>query len=120
MVRAFRESGKPALMTVLRNKGKWDKSNVIFAGGDVTLYDKRPEPETADRMAFIDYGLAVLRRSAVAERIPSGVCYDLARFYHSLSVEGQLAGFEVGERFYEIGSLAGFNDFTQYLLKLSR
>lgn len=119
VMRAFRESGKPALMTVLRNGGKWDASNVIFAGNEVLRYDKCPPREIAGRMAFIDYGLSVLRRSAVAKRIPSGVRYDLARFYHSLSIEGQLAGFEVGERFYEIGSPAGFNDFTRYLLKLS-
>ena len=31
--RAFMESGKPALMTVFRNEGRWDRSNVEFDGG---------------------------------------------------------------------------------------
>src|SRR4029077_12676541 len=37
---AFRASGRPALMTVLRNEGRWDKSNADFDGRLVTRYSK--------------------------------------------------------------------------------
>ena len=40
-VRAFDESRKLALMTVLRNQGKWDTSNVVFEGGEIVVYDKK-------------------------------------------------------------------------------
>ena len=113
----LRAGEKLAVMTVLRNEGRWDKSNVIFEDGTLLKYDKRPSSEVIAYMKFIDYGLAALRSSAVAERIPPGVAYDLADFYQSLSAEGQLKGYEVSERFYEIGSPAGLSDFTSYLLK---
>src|SRR5215813_9069589 len=54
---AFRRSRAPALMTVFRNEGRWDTSNVLFDGSRVVRYDKRhPTPD----MKFIDYGLGVL------------------------------------------------------------
>jgi NDP-sugar pyrophosphorylase family protein len=51
--RAFTESGKPALMTVLHNEGRWDTSNVEFESGQLRLYDKKPGPHRA-RMCHID------------------------------------------------------------------
>ena len=114
---ALREGSMPAVMTVLQNEGRWDECNVIFEDGKLIKYDKRPSPEVLAQMKFIDYGLAALRRQTIVDRIPAGAPFDLADFYQTLSAEGQLDGYEVGERFYEIGSPAGFSDFTTYLLK---
>ncbi len=36
----FTESRQPALMAVLRNEGRWDRSNAIYDHGHVLLYDK--------------------------------------------------------------------------------
>ena len=41
VVEAFRESGQPALMTVFRNEGRWDASNVWLENDRIRLYDKR-------------------------------------------------------------------------------
>jgi hypothetical protein len=38
----------------------------------------------------------------------------LADIYHRLSLSGQLAGFEVYERFYEIGSGKGLTEAVDY------
>ena len=38
VVEAFRASGQPALMTVFRNEGQWDTSNVWFEDGRIRLY----------------------------------------------------------------------------------
>ena len=43
------------------------------------------------------------------------VAFDLADLYHLLSIENQLAGFEVKERFYEIGSHQGIKETELYL-----
>jgi hypothetical protein len=40
---------------------------------------------------------------------------DLADVLHRLSREGHLAGHEVTERFYEVGSVAGIEDFSRYV-----
>jgi N-acetyl-alpha-D-muramate 1-phosphate uridylyltransferase len=107
---AFVQSGKSALMTVLRNEDRWDKSNVLFREGRIVEYNKRtPRPE----MAHIDYGLGLLA-GTVLEPYPSGQAFDLADVYHRLSLAYQLAGFEVSERFYEIGSHQGLKETEAY------
>jgi N-acetyl-alpha-D-muramate 1-phosphate uridylyltransferase len=112
---AFQASGKPALMTVFRNDGRWDTSNVIFDGRLVTLYDKQRRMRPAADFTFIDYGLIALARRVVAGEIPAGGNADLATLLHGLSVRGELAGFEVAQRFYEIGSPAGLEDLETWL-----
>jgi len=108
--RDFLASGKPALMTVLKNDDQWDKSNVLFRDGCIVEYNKRtPKPE----MTHIDYGLGVLSAS-VLENAPVNEPFDLADIYHELSVRGLLAGHEVFERFYEIGSHKGLDQTIEY------
>ena len=113
--RAHAGAGKPALMTVFRNDGRWDTSNVIFDGRMVTLYDKERRTRPASDFTFIDYGLSALSRQVVADELPLGARADLAALFHELSVRGSLAGLEVAQRFYEIGSPAGLEDFERWL-----
>src|SRR5579864_38731 len=117
---AWRKSNQPALMTVLRNEGRWDASNAIYQDGRVTLYDKtRPAPMLT-QMLWIDYGLSVLTREVIAARIESGSVADLAGVLKALSIEGRLAGLEVKNRFYEAGSPEGLRDLEAYLGDASR
>jgi NDP-sugar pyrophosphorylase family protein len=117
--RAFRESGKSALMTVFLNTSEWDTSNVVFdaENGLVALYDKRRTLRPASEYRYIDYGLTAYRRDTIARLIPSGVRYDLADVLHALSLAGDLAGLEVFERYYEIGSPAGLADLEKHLAR---
>jgi NDP-sugar pyrophosphorylase family protein len=109
----FLNSGKPALMTILRNQNLWDKSNVLFLDGCIAEYNKRtPRPE----MAHIDYGLGVLSAAALKDA-PVNEPFDLADIYHKLSLQGALAGHEVFERFYEIGSHKGLEETIDYFKK---
>jgi NDP-sugar pyrophosphorylase family protein len=100
---AFERARAPALMVVLNNNGRWDRSNVVFRDGQLLKYDKRvTDPE----MTYIDYGVALLRREIV-ERIPEHQSFDLADLYRRLVEERLMVGYEVTERFYEIGSPEG-------------
>jgi NDP-sugar pyrophosphorylase family protein len=108
---SFLNSKKPGLMTVILNENKWDKSNVIFKDGIVLEYNKK-EPKS--EMKFIDYGLGVLSKS-LFDQYEEKVAFDLADLYHVLSIQNQLAGFEVHERFYEIGSHQGIIETELYL-----
>jgi NDP-sugar pyrophosphorylase family protein len=108
---AFFSTGRPALMTVLRNRDLWDKSNVCFADGVIVEYNKHaPRAE----MEHIDYGLSVISAD-ILMRYPEGEVFDLADVYHQLSVTGDLAGFEVRDRFYEMGSPDGLAQTEAYL-----
>jgi len=108
---SFLASSKSGLMTVFRNEGQWDTSNVAFADGEILRYHK--EQLTPD-MAYIDYGLGVLRRD-VFDRYPADTPLDLATVYQDLLAEDQLAGYEVNQRFYEIGSRAGLEELSSFL-----
>jgi NDP-sugar pyrophosphorylase family protein len=108
---AFRESGKPGLMTVYRNENRWDRSNVVFQNSSIIRYDKQTQtPE----MAHIDYGLGILQAKALAS-YPEDSPFDLSQVYQDLIQQDQLAGFEVSRRFYEIGSFAGLEETRRYL-----
>jgi NDP-sugar pyrophosphorylase family protein len=108
---AFRASGKKGLMTVLRNVDRWDRSNVVFEEGRILRYDKK---ERDARMKHIDYGLGVLS-AGVFDQYPWDKSLDLATVYQDLLGAGDLAGFEVKGRFYEVGSAAGLEE-TRALL----
>jgi NDP-sugar pyrophosphorylase family protein len=109
----------PAMMTVLKNANQWDLSNVIFRDGRVVLYDKHRPAEHIAEMSWIDYGLSVLSSDLIEQRFQPGVVADIADVLHDVSVNGQLAGLEVYERFYEIGSAGGLSDLERYLVGLS-
>ena len=108
---AFEVGGKKGLMTVFRNEGAWDTSNVAFEGGQILKYDKQ---ETSHRMRHIDYGLGAFRREAF-EFVPDDTAHDLALLYQFLLGKGELAAGEVHERFYEIGSVEGLEELKGYL-----
>jgi MurNAc alpha-1-phosphate uridylyltransferase len=109
-----RNRPEPALMTVHRNDGQWDTSNVIFDGQRVVRYAKGLAERPAD-MCWIDYGLTALRRDVIAERVPAGTVADLAPLLTALADEGRLAGYDVPERFYEIGSVEGRRELEEHL-----
>ena len=113
----FVASGKPALMTVFRNEGRWDTSNVDYEGGVVRLYDKSRKHAPEGGFRYIDYGLSALSAGVVRAAFPSGKKGDLADMFHTLSLEGNLAGFEADERFYEIGSPEGLDDLEKRLTR---
>lgn len=110
----WREAALPALMTVLRNDGRWDTSNVVLSDGSM-VYDKSGTVVDRERTHWIDYGLLVLRRTVVEHEIPPGGRGDLADIIHRLSLGGEVAPFEVKDRFFEIGSPAGLAELEAHL-----
>jgi NDP-sugar pyrophosphorylase family protein len=98
-------------MTVFENRGAYDASNVWFEDGKIRRYSKK---EKTPEMRHIDYGLGVFRPAAFAD-CPRDTAVDLAAVQTSLCARGELAGYEVRERFYEIGSPAGLNELDQLL-----
>jgi len=108
---AFRRHNMPALMTVFRNDGRWDTSNVVFDGSRIICYDKRAR--RAD-MRYIDYGLGIMTAEALSGRSVDQP-FDLSEVYADLADGGRLAGCEVLRRFYEIGTPAGLAETDRYL-----
>ncbi|OGK81185.1 MAG: hypothetical protein A2X52_16560 [Candidatus Rokubacteria bacterium GWC2_70_16] len=97
-----------ALMVVHRNENRWDRSDVAVEGDCVTAYAATPTP----CLVHINAGLSALRRSAL-EALEPGRPASLQDFYERLIPRRQLLAYEAPERFYEVGSLAGLEEFKR-------
>jgi NDP-sugar pyrophosphorylase family protein len=110
VARVWGESGLPAVMTVLRNEGRWDVSNAIYERGRVLAYDKGRQTPA---MHWIDYGLGGLTADALS--LADDDRADLSHLYQRLAELGRLCGYEATERFYEIGTPAGLKETDGFL-----
>jgi NDP-sugar pyrophosphorylase family protein len=104
---------EPALMTVYRNEGRYDASNVAVADGYVRVYDKAP---CAPGLDYINFGVSVLRKDALAY-VPEGVFCSQEEWYQDLIRRRQLLAFETHQRFYEVGSPAGLREFRDLVAR---
>src|SRR5207237_8728187 len=95
------------------HRHRWDTRNVEWSGKEIRRYDK---PNRDKTMQYIDYGLNIFRPEAFANCPDDKPC-ELAQFYPDLISRNQLAGFEVKERFYEIGSSRGLTELDSLLRK---
>ena len=111
----FRSSRSQALMTVFENQNQFDSSNVEFNDGKLINYKKGTSNKN---MRHIDYGIMFFRQEAFRPW-RSHSSFDLSEVCHQLAINGQLDGFEVFERFYEIGSVQGIEELSQYLREMS-
>jgi len=105
----FRQRDKLGLMVVYRNRNHLDRSNVIVDGGLIKVYDK--EGRTPG-MEYINYGVSVLRKEAIGLIAPDGPCTQ-EEFYQLLIGQQQLLAFETRQRFYEVGSPHGLDEFRR-------
>ncbi|WP_446743788.1 sugar phosphate nucleotidyltransferase [Silvibacterium acidisoli] len=112
VVDAFQAAGKPALMTVFANEGRWGASNVELSAGKIVRYEKR---KAVAAMRHIDYGLSLFTPRAFAASAAEEP-FDLGDLQKELVESGDMACFEAGERFYEIGSLSGIEETNAMLL----
>lgn len=112
IVRAFESGGRKALMSVYRNEGKWDKSNVRVQGDRVVFYSKAAQPGEAD---CIDYGLSAYRKSVIQAYREVTLPLDLARLQEDLVLRGEMGAFVVPDRFYEIGKPEGLSELEAVL-----
>jgi len=107
----FDRHNQPGLMTVYRNAGKWDTSNVEIQDEQILCYDKKNHNI---RMKFIDYGLGLFKPEVFVS-LPENQPVDLSDIYQKLIVNHGLLSYEVKQRFYEIGSFEGLRELDELL-----
>ena len=99
-------------MTVFRNDDRWDRSNALFASGQLLRYDK--VNRTPD-MKHIDYGLGVLTAASI-EPVPLDRPIRPCQRLSAPARRGtNWLGCEVTDRFYEIGSPEGLAETRAFL-----
>jgi NDP-sugar pyrophosphorylase family protein len=109
----FKNSEKLSLMVVYKNQNRFDKSNVLIAEGLVKIYDKTLEGENLE---YIDAGLSILKKE-VLSLVPEDKPFDLQELYKALISEQEMSAYEVKQRFYQIGSLEGLEEFKNLVEK---
>jgi NDP-sugar pyrophosphorylase family protein len=105
----FKSSDKLSLMTVYKNQNRFDKSNVIIQEGLVKVYDKSLKGKILEH---IDAGLSILRKE-ILNLVPSDGPYDLQELYKILVSQEEISAYEVKQRFYQIGSIEGLEEFKE-------
>jgi NDP-sugar pyrophosphorylase family protein len=109
IMKRFRESDALGMMVVYRNENQLEPSNVVVRDGHVTAYDKTTR---LPWMVYVNEGLSVLRRRSL-KLIPPGIPFSQEQFYQMLIRRRQLMAYETEQRFYEIGSRQGLDEFRQ-------
>jgi NDP-sugar pyrophosphorylase family protein len=101
------------VMSVFKNEGRWDASNVVLSptGELVSRYEKGQKDPAFDH---IDYGATALRREVVAA-LPPGRSHGLDAIQRTLAQENRLRACVARERFFEIGSPEGLAELDRYL-----
>ena len=107
VMRYFRRFDKLGLMVVWKNVDRFEPSNVRVEGDIVTAYNK---DQKSPDMVYINYGLSVLRKAALA-LMPPGRPFSQEELYQILIDQRELLAFEAEQRFYEIGSPKGLEEF---------
>lgn len=107
----FKNQDKLALMTVYKNRDRYDESNTVIAGNLVKYYSKK---EKTEGMVYIEYGANIFRKE-VLEFIPEDQPYTLEALFPKLIEQEQLLAYEMPERFYQIGSPQGLEEFKGYI-----
>jgi len=109
--RAFLKSSALSLMTVFENNNKLGDSNVVFLNDEIIDYDK----DTKNlQMRHIDYGLNYFKKEAFNDFLGAET-FDLASLSAYLLKTQNLIGFEIFTRFYEVGSVQGIRELSNYL-----
>jgi len=79
--------------------------------GLVTKYDKSGKNKD---LQYIDFGLLVLKKKSLT-MIEANKFIDLGDILKILIEKKELTYFIENERFYEIGSMSGKKDFTEFI-----
>tara|TARA_B100001057_G_scaffold469929_1_gene530731 strand:+ start:107 stop:814 length:708 start_codon:yes stop_codon:yes gene_type:complete len=106
----FIESKKDVLLTIYRNKNKYDKSNIKIKNKKIYYNKHHPDIE----MNYIDYGLSIIK-GKLLKNYYKQKNFDLSDLFNKLCIEQKIAYTIVKKRFYEIGSYKGIEEFKKYI-----
>lgn len=101
---------------VFHNRGAYDRSNAEVCGDVVVRYAKGVADPAVDH---IDAGISVFDIGAL-EDIPDDRHSDIDRLFAAYAASGRLKAFAVHQRFYEVGSPAGYTEFEQFVAARER
>lgn len=109
---AFKSSNAVAMMSLYKNNGQIEDSNAELLEDGYVNYQKGIIDVSKK---YIDYGVSYFKKEAFFGYLPNQPI-DLGDICQSLSSDKKLAGYEVFQRYYEVGSYKGIKELSDYLL----
>ena len=109
VVKRLEQSDKLAMMVVYENNNLYDTSNIILDGTIVKVYNKG---ENSNEMRYIDAGLSAVKKESL-QFIPHGKAFSQNDMCQSLIKRKQLSAYITEQRFFEIGSTRGLEEFRE-------
>jgi len=107
--RYFDNFKKMGMMVVYKNYNRFDRSNVTIRDNYVTNFYK---DRNKRGLVYIDSGASVLRKS-VLDLIPTDTKFSLNDVFIELIKRKELLAYRTNQRFYEIGSKRGLEEFKK-------
>jgi len=109
---AFAKRKKTHVMTYQKNTNNLHKNNVKKLTGSRIFYDKFSDI----KLNFLDYGFNIINKEDFIKFSCDLNIFDMNNYFNFLSNENLLRGIEIKQKFYEIGSISGYNEFNDYVL----
>jgi hypothetical protein len=95
-------------MCIIRNKNRWDRSNIVIKHNKIVDYNK-----DSLKAKYIDYGVSIVNKNIF--KSTKKLKFDLNLVYNLLIKDKKLDYFIEKKRFYEIGSFDGIKSFKKKL-----
>jgi NDP-sugar pyrophosphorylase family protein len=103
---------RPILMTVYRNRGMGQASNIQMQGDEIVRYDKHPKnPSAAVGLDYVDCGLTYVNKSALCYRIPP----DFSDTITEMVMKKLVWMFEISEKPHHIGDPMALEETERYI-----
>lgn len=111
----YKKNNSLAVMAILENNNMFDKSNVKYYQDNINIFYSK---NNLHKMNYIDYGVSILRSTLFKDYKNNQINIDLSLIFEEFSKKKLIQGYQVKERFYEIGSFEGLSDITKYFEKI--
>ena len=108
----FAKRKKTNLMTYQKNTNNLHKNNINKLTGSRIFYDKFSN----DKLNYLDYGFSIINKDDFIKFSCDIGIFDINDYFNFLSNSHLLRGVEIKQKFYEIGSVSGYNEFIDYVL----
>lgn len=108
----FEKYNNPSIMSIYKNDNKIDKSNVRVKRYNF-YYNKLANDDR--RYEYIDYGANMFTKKCFIDEAYDFDKFELFHLQGSLQDKKQLDFYLVKNRFYEIGSIDGIEEFRMYI-----
>lgn len=109
----FKKFNKLGLMTVYKNHGELEPSNIMVQGEFVKKFDKA-NPDQAN-MVHTEFGLNIFKKEVL--NLIDNKVFPIGDYFSKLIEKKELLAFETSERFYEIGRHHSLEEFENFITK---